>query len=132
MSPMKNFISEFKAFAVKGNAIDLAVGVVIGAAFGAVVKSIVDDLIMPLVGLLTGGIDFSDKQLTIYGTEVAIRYGAFLNSLLSFVIVAFAIFILVKQLNRLKKPAPTEPGTTPAVPEDIALLREIRDELKRR
>jgi large conductance mechanosensitive channel len=125
-------IHEFKEFAVKGNAIDLAVGVVIGAAFGKVVTSIVDDLIMPIVGGLTGGIDFSAKQLVIPGTEVAIRYGMFLNAVLSFVIVAFAIFVLVKQINRLKREKPTTPAAPAPTPEDIALLREIRDELKRR
>lgn len=126
---MKTILQEFKEFAVKGNAIDLAVGVVIGAAFGKVVSSIVDDLIMPVVGLLTGGIDFSDKQALIPGTEVAIRYGMFLNAVLSFVIVAFAIFVVVKQLNRLKKPVECAPVATP---EDVVLLREIRDALKQR
>jgi large conductance mechanosensitive channel len=124
-------IHEFKEFAVKGNAIDLAVGVVIGAAFGNVVNSIVNDLIMPIVGALTGGIDFSDKQLGVYGTDIAIRYGAFLNALLSFVIVAFAIFVVVKQVNRLKRPAPAAAHEPKAVPEDVQLLREIRDELRK-
>jgi len=129
---MKGFIEEFKSFAVKGNAIDLAVGVVIGAAFGKIVSSIVDDLIMPVVGLLTGGIDFSDKVWIIPTTEVAVRYGMFLNSLLNFLIVAFAIFVVVKQINRLKKPAECEPAALAPTPEDVVLLREIRDALKQR
>ena len=129
---MKGFIEEFKSFAVKGNAIDLAVGVVIGAAFGKIVSSIVDDLIMPVVGLLTGGIDFSDKVWIIPTTEVAVRYGMFLNALLNFIIVAFAIFMVVKQLNRLKKPVECEPAAPVATPEDVVLLREIRDALKQR
>ena len=130
---MKKTIEEFRDFAVKGNALDLAVGVVIGAAFGKIVSSIVDDLIMPVVGLLTGGIDFSAKQAIIPGTEVAIRYGMLLNALLSFVIVAFAIFVVVKQLSRLKKPAaPCEPAAPAATPEEVLLLREIRDALRQR
>ncbi len=129
---MKTMLQEFKDFAVKGNAIDLAVGVVIGAAFGKIVSSIVDDLIMPIIGLLTGGIDFSDKQLLIPGTEAAVRYGMFLNALLSFIIVAFAIFVVVKQLNRFKKTAPREPAAPAPTPEDVLLLREIRDSLRQR
>lgn len=126
-----SIIQEFKDFAIKGNAIDLAVGVVIGAAFGKIVTSIVDDLIMPIVGWMTGGIDFSDKTLPIPATDIVIRYGMFLNALLSFVIVAFAIFMVVKQLNRLKKPAPCEPAAPAMPPEDVLLLREIRDSLKK-
>lgn len=131
---MKGFIEEFKAFAVKGNAIDLAVGVVIGAAFGKIVTSIVDDLIMPVVGLLTRGIDFSDLQWKIPGTEAFIRYGALGNSLLNFVIVSFAIFIVVKQINRLKAKSPADcaPAAPAPTPEDIVLLREIRDSLRQR
>jgi large conductance mechanosensitive channel len=128
---MKNFIAEFKAFAVKGNAVDLAVGVVIGAAFGKVVSSIVDDLIMPIAGVLTGGIDFSDKQLAVWGTDVAIRYGAVINALLSFAIVALVLFVVVKQINRLKGNEP-KPPAPPPTPEDVLLLREIRDSLKQR
>jgi large conductance mechanosensitive channel len=125
-------INEFREFAVKGNAIDLAVGVVIGAAFGKVVTSIVDDLIMPIVGGLTGGIDFSDKQLGIIGTDIAIRYGMFINNVLSFLIVSFSIFLVVKQINRLRRKEDEDaPKAPPATPENIALLREIRDELER-
>lgn len=130
---MKGFIEEFKAFAIKGNAIDLAVGVVIGAAFGKIVSSIVDDLVMPIVGVLTGGIDFSDMAWQIPGTEAMLRYGAFANVILNFLIVAFAIFVVVKQLARLKaKPAPAAPSAPAPTPEDILLLREIRDSLKQR
>lgn len=105
---MKNLLNEFKQFAIKGNAIDLAVGVVIGAAFGKIVSSIVEDLINPIIGLLTGGIDFSDKVITLKkATEataaVTINYGLFITTLINFIIVAFAIFIIIKQLNKLKK-----------------------------
>lgn len=134
-----SFFKEFKTFAVKGNAIDLAVGVVIGAAFGGIVTSLVSDIIMPPIGKITGNIDFSNLFLNLSDTEVAtlaeakklglatINYGAFLNTVINFLIVAFAIFLLVKQLNRLKQEAPAAPAATP---EDILLLREIRDSLK--
>ncbi len=131
---MKTFLEEFKAFAVKGNAIDLAVGVVIGAAFGKIVSSIVDDLIMPVVGILTRGIDFSNLAWKIPGTEAFIRYGALGNALLNFAIVSFAIFVVVKQINRLKAKTPADcaPAAPAPTPEDIVLLREIRDSLKQR
>src|SRR5512147_1909452 len=138
-----SFMSEFKEFAVKGNAMDLAVGVIIGAAFGKIVESIVNDLIMPLVGAIFGGFDFSNKFIALKSVpegvamtlaEVkkagvpAFAYGNFLTVLLNFVILAFIVFILVKQLNRLKKEAPAAPAATP---EDVVLLREIRDSLKK-
>jgi large conductance mechanosensitive channel len=131
---------EFKTFAVKGNAIDLAVGVVIGSAFGGIVNSLVNDVIMPPIGKLTGNIDFSNLFINLTSTPATslaeakklglatINYGAFVNTLINFVIVAFAIFVLVKQLNRLKKPEAAAPAVTP---EDILLLREIRDSLKK-
>ena len=134
------FFQEFKTFAVKGNAIDLAVGVVIGAAFGGIVTSLVNDIIMPPIGKVTGNIDFSNLFVNLSGTEVAtlaeakklglatINYGVFINAVINFLIVAFAIFIVVKQLNRLKQEAPAAPAATP---EDILLLREIRDNLKK-
>ncbi len=137
-------ISEFKEFAVKGNAMDLAVGVIIGAAFGKIVESIVNDLIMPIIGAIFGGFDFSNLFLAL-GTvpegvamtlaEVkkagvpVFAYGNFLTILLNFIILAFIVFILVKQLNRLKKETP--PAAPPATPEDVLLLREIRDSLKK-
>ena len=136
-------ISEFKEFAVKGNAMDLAVGVIIGAAFGKIVDSIVKDLIMPIIGAVFGGFDFSNlfialgsvpegAVMTLVGLRVAnvpvFAYGNFLTILLNFIILAFIVFILVKQINRLKKEEPVAPA---APPEDIVLLREIRDSLKK-
>ena len=130
---MKNLFNEFKSFAMKGNVIDLAIGVVIGTAFGKIVGSLVTDIIMPPIGAITGGIDFSDKVLTLKkATEatsaVTLNYGMFLNNVISFIIVAFAIFMVIKQLNRFKKKEEAKPASTP---EDIVLLREIRDSLKR-
>jgi len=138
-----SIVSEFKEFAVKGNAMDLAVGVIIGAAFGKIVESIVNDLIMPIIGAIFGGFDFSNLFIAL-GTvpegvamtlaEVkkagvpVFAYGSFLTILLNFIILAFIVFILVKQINRLKKEAPAAPAATP---EDIVLLREIRDSLKK-
>jgi large conductance mechanosensitive channel len=139
-----SFMSEFKEFAVKGNAMDLAVGVIIGAAFGKIVESIVNDLVMPIVGAVFGGLDFSNLFVAL-GTvpegvamtlaEVkkagvpAFAYGNFLSILLNFIILAFIVFILVKQLNRMKKEAP--PAAPAAPPEDVMLLREIRDSLRK-
>ncbi len=130
---MKNLLNEFKAFAMKGNVIDLAVGVVIGTAFGKIVSSLVTDIIMPPIGAITGGIDFSDKVLTLKkatesASAVTLNYGMFLNNVISFIIVAFAIFMVIKQLNRFKKKEEAKPVVTP---EDILLLREIRDSLKK-
>lgn len=118
---------------MKGNVVDLAVGVVIGAAFGKIVSSFVSDIIMPPIGLLTGGMDFSNlvitlKKATPAAEAVTVNYGIFLNSVIDFVIVAFAIFIVVKQMNRLKKAEEEKPEKTP---EDVLLLREIRDSLKK-
>lgn len=139
-----SFISEFKEFAVKGNAMDLAVGVIIGVAFGKIVDSIVNDLIMPVVGAVFGGFDFSnlfialDKVpdgvvMTLAEVKKAgvpvLAYGNFLTILLNFIILAFVVFLLVKQLNRLKQKAP--PAAPAATPEDVVLLREIRDSLKK-
>jgi large conductance mechanosensitive channel len=99
MSPMNAFIQEFKTFALKGNAIDLAVGVVIGTAFGKIVSSLVDDIFMPVLGLMTNRVDFTDLALTFGNTSI--RYGMFANNLLNFILVALALFLVVKQLNRL-------------------------------
>ena len=131
-------ISEFKEFAMRGNVIDLAVGVVIGAAFGKIVSSLVDNIIMPFVGLLTGGIDFSKWAWTLReasvdaaGAEVpalTVGVGSFLNAVIQFIIIAFAIFLLVKAINRIHKKPEDAPAATP---EDVLLLREIRDSLKR-
>ena len=134
-------MSEFKEFAMRGNVVDLAVGVVIGAAFGKIVTALVDNVIMPPIGLLVGGVDFSDLAITLKAASVdaagevvpavEIGIGLFLNALIQFVIVAFAIFMMVKAINRLnRKPAP-EPEAPAAPPEDVLLLREIRDALKR-
>ena len=140
-----SFTSEFKEFAMKGNVVDLAVGVIIGAAFGKIVDSIVKDLIMPVVGRLFGGLDFSNyfvlltsapadfkgpmtyEALTKAGVPL-FAYGNFITVAINFIILAFIIFMMVKQINRLKKDAPTPPA---APPEDIVLLREIRDSLKK-
>lgn len=104
-------LKEFKEFAVKGNAIDMAVGLVIGAAFGKIVTSLVNDIIMPPIGLLLGKVDFSSLAIHL-NDKTAIKYGMFINNLLDFVIVAFAIFLVIKQINRLKKaPPPAEPST---------------------
>lgn len=136
--------SEFKAFALRGNVMDLAVGVIIGAAFGKIVESLVGDVIMPLVGRVIGNVDFSNMFVPLaaipegnVGTYAALKaagvpmlaYGNFLTILINFVILAFVIFIVVKQMNKLKK---AEPAPPPApTPEDIMLLREIRDSLKK-
>jgi large conductance mechanosensitive channel len=119
-------LNEFKTFAMRGNVIDLAVGVVIGAAFGKIVTALVDGVIMPPIGLAIGGIDFS--AMTIPLTDaVSIAIGAFLNTLIQFIIIAFAIFLVVKLINRLKKEEPAAPAAPPA---DVVLLTEIRDLLK--
>ena len=139
------FATEFREFAIKGNVVDLAVGVIIGAAFGKIVDSLVKDLIMPIVGRVFGGLDFSNyfivlappppnydgpmtyEALTKAGVPL-FAYGNFITVLLNFVILAFIIFLMVKQINRLRR-ARRRPS--PATPEDVVLLREIRDSLKR-
>ncbi len=138
-----SFASEFKEFAVKGNVIDLAVGVIIGGAFGKIVDSLVGDLIMPIVGKIFGGLDFSNYFIPLAGqTAVALAdakkagavfaYGNFITVAINFMILAFIIFMMVKQINRLKKDVPPAPPAPPApTPEDIVLLREIRDSLKK-
>ncbi|MFN3714325.1 MAG: large conductance mechanosensitive channel protein MscL [Alcanivoracaceae bacterium] len=138
-------VTEFREFAVKGNVVDMAVGIIIGGAFGTIVKSLVADVIMPPIGLLLGGVDFTDLFLVLRGGgdfvtladataagAVTINYGIFINNLVSFVIVAFAVFMLVKSINRLKRQEEQAPPPAPAVPpEDVLLLREIRDSLKK-
>ena len=134
-----SFATEFKEFAVKGNVMDRAVGVIIGGAFGKIVDSVVGDLIMPLVSKVTGGLDFSNYFIPLAGqtaTTLAdakkagavFAYGNFLTVALNFVILAFIIFLMVKQINKLKQEAPK---AAPATPEDVVLLREIRDSLKK-
>lgn len=138
---------EFKAFAMRGNVVDMAVGIIIGASFGSIVKSLVDDVIMPPIGLVLGNVDFSNLFLVMKEGNVAapyasvaiakaagavtLNYGLFINSVVSFTIVAFAVFMLIRALNKLREreeAAPTEPAPTP---EDVLLLREIRDSLKK-
>jgi len=127
-------IKEFKEFAMRGNVVDLAVGVIIGAAFGKIVSSLVNDIIMPPIGYLLGGIDFSDKKITLVQAdaakkvaEVAIRYGTFINSIIDFLIVAFCIFLVIKGINSVKKKEEEAPAAAPAPSNEEVLLAEIRD-----
>ncbi|MDR0226469.1 MAG: large conductance mechanosensitive channel protein MscL [Burkholderiaceae bacterium] len=139
-------MQEFREFAVKGNVVDLAVGVIIGGAFGKIVDSVVNDLIMPVVGLVFGKLDFSNLFLVLgtvpQGTAMTLdalkkagvpvfAYGNFITVAVNFVILAFIIFMMVKQINRLRREAPAAPAPAPVTPEDIVLLREIRDSLKK-
>ncbi|MFT3856224.1 MAG: large conductance mechanosensitive channel protein MscL [Aquabacterium sp.] len=139
-----SFFSEFKQFAVKGNVVDLAVGVIIGGAFGKIVDSTVNDLIMPLIGKVVGGLDFSNYYVALSGQPAGLplaeakklgavfAYGNFLTVALNFMILAFIIFLMIKQINRLKNEAPPAPAEPAPTPEDVVLLREIRDSLKQR
>ena len=139
-----SFASEFKEFAMKGNVVDLAVGVIIGAAFGKIVDSMVKDLIMPIAGKIFGGLDFSNYFLTLSSPPAGYNgpmtyealskagvplfaYGNFITVAINFILLAFIIFLMIKQINRLKK----APAPTPVTPEDVVLLREIRDSLRR-
>ena len=139
-----SFTQEFKSFALKGNVMDLAVGVIIGGAFGKIVDSVVGDLIMPLVSKVFGGLDFSNYYLALAGQSAGLSlaeakklgavfaYGNFITVALNFIILAFIIFMMIRQMNRLSaaKPEPQPPVTAPITPEDVLLLREIRDSLK--
>jgi large conductance mechanosensitive channel len=139
---VSGFIKEFKEFAMRGNVLDMAVGIVIGAAFTAIVNSLVKDVIMPPIGLVTRGLDFSNLFISLTGEHYAtlaeaaqagapvLRYGVFINAVINFLIVAFAVFILIKQVNRFKKKE--EAALPPAPPADVVLLTEIRDLLKAR
>ncbi|MGY6519879.1 MAG: large-conductance mechanosensitive channel protein MscL [Lysobacteraceae bacterium] len=132
-----SMVKEFREFAMRGSVVDLAVGVVIGAAFGRIVTVLVDRVVMPPIGLLIGGIDFSELVITLReataGAEaVTIGIGEFVNALIQFMIVAFAIFLVVKAINRMRRKAEETPPPPAAPPEDIVLLREIRDALKSR
>ncbi len=138
-------LEEFKKFALRGNVVDMAVGIIIGAAFGKIVESLVKDVIMPPIGVLLSRVDFSNlffvlKEGTSAGPylsleaaqkagAVTFNYGIFVNTLISFVIVAFAVFLLIRAINKMKAAEP--PAAPPATPEDIVLLREIRDALKK-
>ena len=126
---MKDFIEEFKAFAMKGNVIDLAVAVIIGAAFGKIVASLVENIIMPAIGMLLGGVDFTRWSLTV--GEVNITYGVFIQSIFDFTIIAFVIFMVVRALSRFKKKEAVLPTVTPELSDEVKLLIEIRDSLRR-
>ncbi|MNZ40273.1 Large-conductance mechanosensitive channel [compost metagenome] len=128
-------ISEFKAFAVKGNVVDMAVGIIIGAAFGKIVTSFVGDVVMPPIGMLIGGVDFGDLAITLKAAQgeapaVMLAYGKFIQSIIDFVIVAFAIFMGVKAINQLKREEAAAPSAPPVPTQEEVLLSEIRDLLK--
>lgn len=139
---MKKMLQEFKTFAMRGNVVDMAVGIIIGGAFGKIVSSVVGDLIMPAVGLLVGGVNFTDLKIVmkdavlegdkVITPEVSLNYGNFIQVVFDFLIIAFAVFLLIKGVNALnrKKEAPAAPATPPAPPADVQLLTEIRDLLK--
>ena len=144
-----SMLKEFREFALKGSVVDLAVGVIIGAAFGTIVASLVDDIIMPPIGMLLAGIDFSALKIMLKEgvaaipaasgapavpavPEVAIAYGKFLNAALKFVIIAWVLFMVIKGMNALKRKEEAAPATPAATPEDVSLLREIRDLLQTR
>jgi large conductance mechanosensitive channel len=135
-------IQEFKEFAMKGNVVDLAVGVVIGGAFGKIVTSLVSDIIMPPLGLVTGGINFTDMKVVLRAASigadgkpveaVTLNYGNFIQHSVDFLLVALSIFLVVKAMNQLRKPKVVEPVAAPAPPQDVVLLSEIRDLLKQK
>lgn len=135
------FWSEFKAFAMRGNVIDMAVGIIIGGAFGKIVNSLVSDVLMPPIGLLLGKVDFKDLAFTlkeavkdeagaVVSPAVTLRYGVFIDTIVSFVIIAFSVFLLIKAVNALHKKQPAAPAAPPAPPKSELLLEEIRDLLK--
>jgi large conductance mechanosensitive channel len=141
---MAGFFQEFKEFAMRGNVVDLAVGIIIGAAFGAIVNSLVNDVIMPPIGLIMGNVDFADLFINLSGQDYAslaaaraagapvIAYGAFINAVINFVIVAFAIFLVIKGMNQLRREQEQAPEETPMPPRQETLLEEIRDILRAR
>lgn len=137
-------LKEFREFAMRGNVLDMAVGIIIGAAFGKIVSSLVNDVIMPPIGLLLGNVDFSSLFLSLNGQTYAslaaakeagaptVNYGVFLQTVLDFLIVAFVIFLLIRSMNKMKRKEEAKPAAPPAPPEDLVVLREIRDALKAR
>ena len=137
----KGLVEEFKAFISRGNVIDMAVGVIIGSAFTKIVNSLVNDVFMPMLGVVTGGVNFSELKYVITPAteevaEVAIKYGAFIQNLVDFLLIAVVVFAMVKFINKIRdakkeEPKPAEPAAPPPTPEDILLLREIRDSLKK-
>ena len=131
-----SIMKEFKDFAMRGNVVDMAVGIIIGAAFGKIVSSFVENVVMPPLGLLIGGVDFTDLSVTLKeasadSAAVVLGYGAFIQTVFDFLIVAFAIFIAIKGMNKLKKKEEAAPATPPAPPRSEVLLEEIRDLLKK-
>ena len=132
-----SMVKEFKEFAMRGNVVDMAVGIVIGAAFGKIVSSFVNDVLMPPIGMLLGGVDFSDLMITLKDAvgespAVILKYGVFVNTVLDFLIVAFAIFMVIKGMNALKKKEEAAPPAPPKPSNEEVLLTEIRDVLKSR
>ena len=137
-------LQEFKAFAMRGNVVDMAVGIIIGGAFGKIVSSLVEDVLMPPIGMLMGGVDFTSLYLNLSGGSyptreaakaagaVTVSYGVFLNTIINFIIVAFAIFMMIKAMNAAKKKEAEKPSAPPAPPRSEVLLEEIRDLLKRK
>ncbi|MEX0931662.1 MAG: large-conductance mechanosensitive channel protein MscL [Candidatus Paceibacterota bacterium] len=127
--------TDFKEFALRGNVLDLAIGVIIGGAFGKIITSLVNDIIMPLIGVVVGNVDFTELTFTFThgsdGREVVVAYGSFLTNVLDFVIIAFCIFIVIKQINRFVKKEKKKEEAVKGDPEDVVLLREIRDCLKK-
>jgi len=133
---MKKHLDEFKAFALKGNVMDLAVGVIIGGAFGKIVSSLVNDLIMPLLSLLTGNVNYADLKVVLTAatetqTEVAILYGNFIKSTIDFFLIALSIFFMIKFMSRLKKKEETVVVASEPVEDSLSVLKEIRDSLKK-
>lgn len=140
-------LKEFREFAMRGNVVDMAVGIIIGAAFGRIVNSLVKDVIMPPIGMLLGNVDFSNlflvlKQGNVAGPYLSVEaaqkagavtfnYGVFINTVIMFIIVAFAVFLLIRAINQIKRKEAEKPAEPPATPEDILLLREIRDAVKK-
>ena len=134
-SEVKNMIKEFKEFISRGNVMDLAVGVIIGGAFGQIIASLVDDILMPIIGILLGGVNFTELKYVITPAagevaESAILYGQFIQSLVDFLIIAFSIFMIIKAINKVKKPKPVEEPVAEEPSKEEVLLTEIRDLLK--
>jgi len=130
-------LQEFKQFAMRGNVMDMAIGIIIGAAFGKIISSVVADVIMPPIGLLIGGVDFSDLAFTLKAAEgdnpaVMLKIGVFINTVIDFLIIAFAIFMVIKGINSMKKKEEEKPAAPPAPTKSEVLLEEIRNELRKR
>jgi len=125
---MSKFVQEFKSFAMRGNVMDMAVGVIVGGAFGKIVSSLVDDILMPIVGSFTGGVDFTNLVVRI--GEANIKYGMFIQNIIDFLIIAFCIFLMIKGVNKLSKKREEQPAAPPAPTKEETLLTEIRDLLK--